>query len=168
MLSWVASRLARTVYVQGRYDEAEKLAKTSEQLGGRGDAASRIESRSIRAKVLAHRGNFDEAESLAREAVQLAEKTDDIGSQATAIRDLAEVLDLAGRANEVTSLLLRARTLFEQKATSSRHERPLTSWAARGRRQEDAARTHHFQDDLPGRGVADLLGLGWGHRGPHR
>ena len=115
VLSWVASRLARTVYVQGRYDEAEKLAKTSEQLGGRGDAASRIESRSIRAKVLAHRGSFDEAESLAREAVQLAEKTDDIGSQATAIRDLAEVLDLAGRTNEVTSLLLRARTLFEQK-----------------------------------------------------
>ncbi len=115
VLSWVASRLARTVYVQGRYDEAEKLAKTSEQLGGRGDAASRIESRSIRAKVLAHRGSFDEAESLAREAVQLAGQTDDIGSQATAIRDLAEVLDLAGRTNEVTSLLLRARTLFEQK-----------------------------------------------------
>jgi predicted ATPase/class 3 adenylate cyclase len=115
VLSTVASRLARTVYAQRRYDEAERLAKTSEQLGGRGDTASRIESRSIRAKVLAQRGSFDEAEDLAREAVELAQQTDDIGSQATAIRDLAEVLELAGKSEDVTSLVHRARELFEQK-----------------------------------------------------
>jgi class 3 adenylate cyclase/tetratricopeptide (TPR) repeat protein len=114
VLSTVASRLARTIYVQGRYDEAERLARTSEQLGGR-DTASRIESRSIRAKVLARRGGFKEAEILARDAVQLAEQTDDIGSQATAIGDLAQVLDLAGDTEEVISLMRRARGLFEQK-----------------------------------------------------
>jgi class 3 adenylate cyclase/tetratricopeptide (TPR) repeat protein len=115
VLSTVASRLARTVYAQGRYDEAERLARTSEQLGGRGDRASRIESRSIRAKVLARRGGFEEAESLVRDAVQLAEQTDDIGSQATSIGDLAEVLELAGKTEEVISLMRRARDLFEQK-----------------------------------------------------
>lgn len=115
VLSAVGSRLARTVYAQGRYDEAERLAKTSEQLGGSVDTASRIESCAIRAKVLARRGSFEEAENLAREAVQLAEQTDDLGSQATAIRDLAEVLDLAGKTQDVISLMRRARALFEQK-----------------------------------------------------
>jgi tetratricopeptide (TPR) repeat protein len=115
ILSTVASRLARTVYNQGRYDEAERLTKTSEQLRGRGDTASRIESRSIRAKVLAQRGCFEEAEHLAREAVELAEQTDDIGSQATALGDLAEVLGLAGKAQEAISRIGRARDLFEQK-----------------------------------------------------
>ena len=115
VLSTVASRLARTVYAQGRYDEAERLAQTSEQLGGGGDMTSRIESRSVRAKVLARRGCFVEAEHLAREAVQLAEQTDNIGSQATAICDLAEVLGLCGNTQEVISLVRRARGLFEQK-----------------------------------------------------
>lgn len=115
ILSTVASRLARTIYNQGRYDEAERLTKTSEQLSGRDDTASRIESRSIRAKVLAQRGCFEEAEHLAREAVELAEQTDDIGSQATALGDLAEVLGLAGRTQEQISLIDRSRDLFEQK-----------------------------------------------------
>jgi class 3 adenylate cyclase/tetratricopeptide (TPR) repeat protein len=115
VLSAVASRLARTVYAQGRYDEAERLAKTSEQLGGSGGTASRIESRSVLAKVLAQRGSFEEAESLAREAVELAEQTDDIGNQATAMVDLAEVLGFAGKTQEGVSLVRRARDLFKEK-----------------------------------------------------
>jgi predicted ATPase/class 3 adenylate cyclase len=115
ILSTVASRLARTIYNQGRYDEAERLTKTSEQLSGRGDTASRIEWRSIRAKVLAQRGCFEEAEHLARKAVELAEQTDDIGSQATALDDLAEVLGLAGKTQERISLIGRSRDLFERK-----------------------------------------------------
>jgi class 3 adenylate cyclase/tetratricopeptide (TPR) repeat protein len=115
VLSAVASRLARTVYAQGRYDEAERLAQASEQLGGLSDIAARIESRSIRGKVLAQRGGFEEAEDLAREAVELANRTDDIGTQATAICDLAEVLQLAGKTEGVTSLVQRAHGLFKQK-----------------------------------------------------
>jgi class 3 adenylate cyclase/tetratricopeptide (TPR) repeat protein len=113
VLATVESRLARSVYAQGRYDEADRLAQTSEQLGG--DVASRIESRSIRAKVLARRGSLVEAERLARHAVQLAEQTDDIGSHATVVCDLAEVLALAGQTDEVGSLVGLARSLFEQK-----------------------------------------------------
>jgi class 3 adenylate cyclase/tetratricopeptide (TPR) repeat protein len=118
VLSAVTSRLARTVYAQGRYDEAERLAKASEQLGGRGDIAARIESRSICGKVLARRGAFKEAEDLAREAVELAKRTDDIGSQATAIYDLAEVLELAGKNEDVALLVQRARDLFKQKGNA--------------------------------------------------
>jgi Flp pilus assembly protein TadD len=69
----------------------------------------------IRAMVLARRGDFKDAERLARKAVRLAEETDDIGSRGTALRDLAEVLDLEGKPDEAMSLIHRARDLFEQK-----------------------------------------------------
>jgi ATP/maltotriose-dependent transcriptional regulator MalT len=115
VLSTVTSRLARTIYVQGRYDEAERFTKVSEQLAGGGDIASQIEWRLIRAMVLARRRDFESAEPLAREAVRLATATDDIVNRGTAMRDLAEVLDLAGKPDEAISLIHGARDLFEQK-----------------------------------------------------
>jgi tetratricopeptide (TPR) repeat protein len=115
VLSTVASRLAETVYLQHRYDEAEQLTNISEQLAGSGDIASHIERRSVRAKVVAKRGEFELAERLAREAVRLADETDDIGRQAMARVDLAEVLRSAGRSDNTISLVDHARGLFEQK-----------------------------------------------------
>ena len=115
VLATVASRLAKAVYLQGRYDEAEHLTKTSEQLAGTGDIASQIEWRSVRAKLVARRGELEHAERLAREALRLAEQTDDLGSQATVLVDLAEVLRSAGRTEDTIALLDRARELFEQK-----------------------------------------------------
>ncbi|OAI54153.1 hypothetical protein AYO48_01320 [Gaiella sp. SCGC AG-212-M14] len=111
----VASRLAKVVYLQGRYDEAEHLTKTSEQLAGTGDVASQIEWRSVRAKLVARRGELEHAERLAREALRLAEQTDDLGSQATVLVDLAEVLRSAGRTGDTIALLDRAGELFEEK-----------------------------------------------------
>ena len=115
VLSIVASRLAETVYLQRRYDEAEQLTDISEQLAGSGDIASHIERRSVRAKVVAERGEFELAEHLAREALQLADETDDIGRQALARVDLAEVLRSAGKTDDTIPLVQRARELFEQK-----------------------------------------------------
>jgi class 3 adenylate cyclase/tetratricopeptide (TPR) repeat protein len=115
VLATVASRLAKTVYLQGRYDEAEHLAKTSEHLAGTGDIASQIEWRSVRAKLVARRGELDRGERLAREALRLAEQTDDLGSQATVLVDLAEVLRSAGRTEDAIALLDRATQLFEEK-----------------------------------------------------
>jgi class 3 adenylate cyclase/tetratricopeptide (TPR) repeat protein len=115
VLSVVASRLAETVYLQHRYDEAEQLTNISEQLAGSGDIASHIERRSVRAKVVAKRGEFELAERLAREAVELADETDDIGRQALVRVDLAEVLRGAGKTDDTISLVERARELFEQK-----------------------------------------------------
>jgi class 3 adenylate cyclase/tetratricopeptide (TPR) repeat protein len=115
ILSTVATRLARTIYAQGRYDEAGEFASIGEQLAGTGDVASQIEWRAVRAKVLARRGELEGAESLGREALRLAEQTDDINGQATVLMDLAEVLDLAGERDAALSLVRRARELFEQK-----------------------------------------------------
>jgi class 3 adenylate cyclase/tetratricopeptide (TPR) repeat protein len=115
VLSTVASRLATTIYLQERYEEAQQFTQISEQLAGNGAMASQIEWRSVRAKVAARRGELERAQELGREAVRLAEQTDDIGSQAAALLDLAEVLRRAGRAEETTSLVTRARDLFERK-----------------------------------------------------
>lgn len=111
----VASRLAKTLYLQGRYEDAEHFTQVSEQLAGSGDIASQIERRSITAKLIARRGDYELAERLAHEAVRLAAQTDDIGTQANALIDLAEVLQRAGKTGDTSSLVERARGLFEQK-----------------------------------------------------
>jgi class 3 adenylate cyclase/tetratricopeptide (TPR) repeat protein len=113
--STVASRLAKTLFLQGRYDEAEQLATTGERLAGTGDVASQIEWRSVRAQLAARRGDYESAERLAREAVRLAEQTDAIGSQANALVNLADVLQSSGRTDETIVLVDRARDLFEEK-----------------------------------------------------
>ena len=52
---------------------------------------------------------------MAREAVRLAESTDGLNRRAKAERDLAEVLQLAGRLEEAGAALNRAIELFEEK-----------------------------------------------------
>ena len=88
----VATMLARAVYDQGRYDEADELAVEAERTSRPNDIHSHIVWRGIRAKVLARRGDTDAAESLAREGVAFASHSDFLHSHAEALMDLAEVL----------------------------------------------------------------------------
>jgi class 3 adenylate cyclase/tetratricopeptide (TPR) repeat protein len=118
LLSTVAAALARAIYAQGRYEEAERFTEISEELDGRGDIASQIGWRATRAKVLAQRHDFEHAESLAREAAAIAERTDDLAQRGRALLDLAEVLELAHRDEEAAQLVETARDLFEQKGNT--------------------------------------------------
>ena len=95
-LSTAAGELARAVYVQGRYAEAEELTLLAEELSGEDDLTSQALWRSVRAKALARRSLEADAEELARKAVALLEGTDALILQADALEDLAEVLELAG------------------------------------------------------------------------
>ena len=115
LLATVAAALARAIYAQGRYEEAERFTEISEELDGRGNIASQIGWRATRGKVLAHRHDFEQAESLAREAVAIAEKTDDLTQRGRALLDLAEVLELAHRNDEAAQLVETALDLFDQK-----------------------------------------------------
>jgi class 3 adenylate cyclase/tetratricopeptide (TPR) repeat protein len=115
LLSTVAAALARAIYTQGRYEEAERFTEISEELDGRGDSASQIGWRATRGKALARRHDFEQAESLAREAVAIAERTDDLAQRGRALLDLAEVLELAHRNEEAAQLVETALDLFEQK-----------------------------------------------------
>jgi class 3 adenylate cyclase/tetratricopeptide (TPR) repeat protein len=114
-LSGVAVDLAEAILMQGRAEEALELTQTSERVGAPNDPDSAIAWRRIRARVLAGRGEFEEAERLAREAVELASETDFLNFQGQALRDLAEVLLLSGRADEARVRLRESLDAFERK-----------------------------------------------------
>jgi class 3 adenylate cyclase/tetratricopeptide (TPR) repeat protein len=95
-LSTAAGELARVVYAQGRYVEAEELSRIAEELSADDDVTSQALWRSVRAKALARRRQDSDAQELAREAVELLEGTDALILQADALEDLAEVLMLLG------------------------------------------------------------------------
>ncbi|MBA3329721.1 MAG: hypothetical protein H0T39_02410, partial [Actinobacteria bacterium] len=65
-LSTIAPILARAVYLQGRYEEAEQLTRVSEGAADPDDVSSQSGWRSVRALALASRGRTEEAVTLAR------------------------------------------------------------------------------------------------------
>ena len=113
--STLAAVFADVAYLQGRYDEAEELTRTSEELAARDDLASQIGWRSVRAKVHGQRGELAEAERLGHEAVEIAARTDGLEWWAGALADLGEVLRLAGRPADAAEQLEEALRLYEAK-----------------------------------------------------
>jgi class 3 adenylate cyclase/tetratricopeptide (TPR) repeat protein len=113
-LSTAAGELARAVYAQSRYAEAEELTLMAEELSADDDLTSQALWRSVRAKALARRGLAREAEELAREAVELLRGTDAVALQAGTLEDLAEVLALVG-VDGTREYLEEALALFERK-----------------------------------------------------
>ena len=128
-LSTTAGELARAVYAQGRYAEAEELTLMAEELSADDDLTSQALWRSVRAKALARRGLGREAEELAREAVELLRGTDALALQAGALEDLAEVLMLVG-ADGCRELLEDALRLVERKGDVVSTERVRASLRA--------------------------------------
>ena len=132
--SHLASRagdLAEALYVQNRIEEADEWTRTAEIHAAVDDVDAGMIWRPVRAKILARRDAFAAAESTAREAVELAATTDATSRHARAIRDLGEVLRLAGRLTEAGSAFQRAEQLYEQKgnllgaAQARAHQREL-------------------------------------------
>lgn len=114
-LPTVVDILSEAVYAQGRYDEAEALTKTSEEIAGTEDLYSQVLRRTVRAKVLAQRGQVEEAERLGRESVAMAEETDFIQLRARASLALGEVLVLAGKEGDAGLAAREAIRLFDRK-----------------------------------------------------
>jgi hypothetical protein len=69
----------------------------------------------VKAKALARRGELAEAERLARDAVAICDETERLDSQGDAYASLAEVVLLAGRADESAAALRQALDRFERK-----------------------------------------------------
>jgi predicted ATPase/class 3 adenylate cyclase len=114
-LPTVVDILAESLYVQGRYNDAEALTKTSEETAGTEDLYSQVLRRAVLARVLARGGRLEEAERVARESVAISEKTDFVQLRARAFMALGEVLQLAGRSPEARAALEEAGKLFEMK-----------------------------------------------------
>jgi class 3 adenylate cyclase/tetratricopeptide (TPR) repeat protein len=128
-LSTAAGELARAVYAQSRYAEAEELTLMAEELSAEDDLTSQALWRSVRAKALAQKGLGREAEELAREAVELLRGTDALALQADALEDLAEVLALVG-VDGSREYLREAVSLLEQKGDVVSAERVRASLLA--------------------------------------
>jgi class 3 adenylate cyclase/tetratricopeptide (TPR) repeat protein len=113
-LATTAAFLARALFAQGRYDEAEHVTRISNDAASHDDLITHAIWRGTRARVLARRGDPG-AERLAREAVEIALETDCLNMQADALVDLAETLRLLDRGGETRGLLEEAITLYETK-----------------------------------------------------
>jgi class 3 adenylate cyclase/tetratricopeptide (TPR) repeat protein len=114
-LSTTAALLARAVYLQGRFDEAERLTETSEQAASEDDLVSQVMWRGTRAKVLAGQHEAATAEQLARQGVSLARQTDFANMLADALVDLAETLMLLGRQAEAAAPIDEAIQIYDAK-----------------------------------------------------
>jgi class 3 adenylate cyclase/tetratricopeptide (TPR) repeat protein len=133
-LAITAGWLAHSLYLQGRYDEAEVFVDVCESSAAKSWIAAQVLWRGARAMLLARAGDFAAGEMLAREGVELALRTDRVDTQTDALMDLAEVLRSSGRgaeavpivtdavrryeAKEVHPAAARARTLLEELATT--------------------------------------------------
>ena len=122
-LSSTLGQLAEALCRQGSYDEAEEVAKRTAELATPEDFDPNFQSRSVLARVLAHRGEFAEAERLAREAVAIVEATDWHYQRGQASAALGEVLELSGRGDEARATYEQALVRFEQKDDSPDAER---------------------------------------------
>jgi len=129
-LSTGACYHAQALYELGRLDDAEDWARKGLDLGGNEDVTTQMFARQVQAKVLARRGQHAEGERVAREAVALADGTDGLIFQGDALRDLAEVLELAGRREEATTALREALDRYERKGALAPAERVRERLAA--------------------------------------
>ncbi len=125
-ISTTAAFLAEALYRQGRDDEALAMTEQSEEIAAADDVATQYLWRSVRAKLVARRGSFAEAEALALDAIRIIEAAQDPDSQGYAYIDLAEVLRMAGRAEDAIRAADEAASRFDQKGN--------TESAARARR----------------------------------
>jgi class 3 adenylate cyclase/predicted ATPase len=108
-----AAQLAQALYAQGRYDEADRFVRVSEEASS--GRARKAYWGPVRAKLLARRGEATAAEALARESVAIWAERDDLLWHGYALMDLAEVLRLAARGNEAVPVVEDAVELFERK-----------------------------------------------------
>jgi tetratricopeptide (TPR) repeat protein len=129
-LAAAAGSLARALYELDRLEEADAWARRAAELGARDDMWTQMPWRQVRGKVLARRGEHAEAELLAREAVAIGEDTDLLDAQGDAHADLAEVLSLAGKADEAAAALEQAVERYERKGNLVSTQRAQTRLAA--------------------------------------
>ena len=115
LLSTYAPALGRSLCALGRHDEAEPLAQLGRELSAEHDIHSQMLWRQVLALVHAYRSEHCKGVQIAREAVALSEGTDDITSGCDALRDLAEVLEAAGRRDEATDALVQVIERYEHK-----------------------------------------------------
>ena len=130
--STMAAMLAQVLHEQGRDDEAEQFALTSDELAAADDVYSQLLWRSALAKVRARRDAADEARELAQQAVTLAAATDSLSFHGWAVLDLARVEALLSGGAPPPELVAEAMELFERKQDAASLRRAAAQFAGAG------------------------------------
>jgi class 3 adenylate cyclase len=112
---WVALSLARLADLQGRPEQAQKLARIGKRNLPRDDRWLRKEQRLRHAREMARREKSEKAVRLADEAVALATPPGAALERATTLKDAADVLASIGHADQAASIAREALQLYEQK-----------------------------------------------------
>jgi predicted ATPase len=107
----MAAFLADALSEDGQHEEADELARFSEEHAPESDIVTQVLWRTAKARALSDRGNA-EAEELARYAAALARETDYPDLKARSFTCLGQVL---GPGDEQSSLFSAARAAWEQK-----------------------------------------------------
>ena len=118
-LSTAAGKWAQTCFHLGRFEDARRLAAECRETSASDDAVNQVLWRGVEAKLAAREGRFQEAERLAREGIGWADGTDMLFEQATARADLAEVLRMAGRADDARVALEEAIDRASRKGATA-------------------------------------------------
>lgn len=116
--SWLASRagfLAESLAVQDRFAEAQQYVEVCRREATRDDAEAQALWRKVLARVEAERGDMERALRLARQAAETADRTDALSWRGALLLNEAEILRLAGRADDAARVARRALELFETK-----------------------------------------------------
>jgi class 3 adenylate cyclase/tetratricopeptide (TPR) repeat protein len=114
-LGETAVPLARALYEQRRFEEAERFLETVKEDWAEGDASVEAPRLAVRARLLAARGWDQHAERAARRALALVFRTDWACLQADMHLANAEVMRMAGRAEDAVRSLEEALRVSEPK-----------------------------------------------------
>jgi class 3 adenylate cyclase/tetratricopeptide (TPR) repeat protein len=125
-----AALIGEALYEQGRYEDADRFTKTSEETSASDDVMLKADWGPVRSKLMARAGDATGAEALAREVVQITSGTDEIYDHADALMDLAEVLRLVGKPDEAAAHAAESLKLFEKKGVIPAIERAKAFLAA--------------------------------------
>jgi predicted ATPase/class 3 adenylate cyclase len=109
------SELARALWAQGRFEEAEQLSRSSQAHAGPEDLTAQAQWRQTRALVVASAGKRVEAEQLAREAVDVLAATDFTWMRSLGYETLGTVLELSGNPEGAVGAFREALDAWERK-----------------------------------------------------
>jgi tetratricopeptide (TPR) repeat protein len=107
--------LADALYLQGRYEEAERFVAASEEAADAASVPGQVWWRLAKAKLLAHGGEHADAEALAREATKMASGIDQLNICGDASLTLAKLLLESGRPGEAIEPAGEAVRAYELK-----------------------------------------------------
>ncbi|MGN6869142.1 MAG: BTAD domain-containing putative transcriptional regulator [Solirubrobacteraceae bacterium] len=125
-LSSAAAILARLLYVEGRYDDADRSCRMAEAAASEDDVEPQVFWRGVRAKILARAGQARRAVELSDTAVMLAHETDFVLHYGAALTDRAEVMALLNRPDPGLRDLEKAVAVYERKGINAS---ATPSWA---------------------------------------